>query len=91
MQLLDALACGARVPLILGARPRGVSDEDLASRHVRICLAGNQPYFDAVAATYRRLLMQRSGHEPGPIEPKALIGQLSHAERYAHWVKEFLN
>jgi carboxyvinyl-carboxyphosphonate phosphorylmutase len=90
LQVLDALAAGARVPLILGAAPQGVSSAELCERRVRICLAGHQAYFDGVAATYRRLLQQRTGAISNDVETKTLVEQLSRAERYERWAKQFL-
>jgi carboxyvinyl-carboxyphosphonate phosphorylmutase len=87
---LDALAGGARLPLILGAAPVSVSVAQLSERGVRLCLAGHQAYFDGVAATYRRLLQQRTGTTSRDVETKTVIEQLSRAERYAQWAEQFL-
>jgi oxaloacetate decarboxylase len=90
LQVLDALAGGARLPLILGAAPPGVSAAQLGERRVRLCLAGHQAYADGIAATYRRLLQQRTGTASNEVETKTLVDQLSRAERYARWAKQFL-
>jgi oxaloacetate decarboxylase len=90
LQTLDALATKARVPLILSAPMPGVTDAELSARKVRLSLIGHQAYFDAVAAAYRRLYLQRMGVAPGEADAKALVKQLSRAERYALWAKQFL-
>jgi oxaloacetate decarboxylase len=94
LQDLDALAAAATVPLILGAALPGVTGVQLSERKVRLCLAGHQAYFDAVAATYRRLHQQRTGATSitasTDVESKTLVKQLSRAERYARWAQQFL-
>jgi carboxyvinyl-carboxyphosphonate phosphorylmutase len=91
LEEVDALATGARVPLILGSLPAGATREQLAERGVRLCLAGHQAYFDGVAAVYRRMQQQRSITQPEAVDPKSLVKRLSLPERHAAWEKKFLN
>jgi oxaloacetate decarboxylase len=90
LQDLDALAGAARVPLLLGSAPADVTTTQLSERGVRLCLAGHLAYLEGIAATFRRLQQQRTGSDSGGIEPKSLVEQLSHTERYAQWAKQFL-
>lgn len=87
---LDALAHRARVPLILGAMPNGMSSQDLAARHVRLCLRGHQPNLQAVGELYRGLQTLRDGRDPPAIDTRALVRQLSRDGRYAQWMKRFM-
>lgn len=87
---LDVIAATARVPLMLGAVPSGVSAHELASRKVRLCLQGHSATAEAAAAIYRRLHLLRTGKEPAALEPQALLKRLSRSELYASWAREWL-
>jgi oxaloacetate decarboxylase len=91
LAVLDSLAAGATVPLVLGGQPAGVTVAEMAARGVRLCLAGHQAYFEGVSAVHAYLYQQRFGTAPPVLESKVLAEKLSHVELYAQWTKRFLN
>jgi len=91
---LDTVAGEIRLPMILGGAGAELMDLDyLASRGVRVCLQGHQPFAAATQAVYSTLKALREGTPPAKLEgvaPEALMKKLMRAEDYAAWSKEFL-
>ena len=90
----DAVAAEIRLPMILGGVGAELMDLDyLASRGVRVCLQGHQPFAAAVQAVYATLKALREGTSPSQLEgvaPEALMKQLMRTDDYAAWGKRFL-
>ncbi len=91
---LDALSAALERPLILGNVGAELADRDyLASRRVRICLTGHQPYMAGVQAAYATLKALREGTPPAKLTglPAAdLMKQLTRDADYARWTDEYL-
>lgn len=91
---LDKLSDAVRVPIILGGAGSDVIDLDyLASRGVRICLQGHQPFTAAVQAVHDTLKSLREGASPGDLVDKSssgLLQGLTRENEYRSWMKEFL-
>lgn len=91
---LDAVAAEISLPMILGGAGAELMDLDyLASRGVRVCLQGHQPFAAATQAVYNTLKALREGTPPAKLEgvaPEALMKKLMRADDYAAWGKEFL-
>ena len=91
---LDAVAAEARLPLILGGAGKAVMDRDyLASRGVRICLQGHQPFMAAVQALHDTLRALRDGTAPDQLAGVAspdLMRRVTREDEYSAWAREFL-
>jgi carboxyvinyl-carboxyphosphonate phosphorylmutase len=91
---LDALASEIKLPMILGGAGAELMDlEYLATRGVRVCLQGHQPFSAAVQAVYDTMRALRDGTPPARLEgvaPDAMMKKLMRAEDYASWGKELL-
>jgi carboxyvinyl-carboxyphosphonate phosphorylmutase len=91
---MDALSGAVGLPIILGGAGPDLMDLDyLASRGVRICLQGHQPFQAAVRAVYDTLKALRDGVSPKEIEntaPPELMKQVARDKDYSRWLSEFL-
>jgi len=92
---LDAIAAAhIGVPLMLGGVEPELSDRAyLASRGVRICLQGHQPFMAAVQAVYETLAALRGGTPPGELRgvaPGDLMRRVSRDADYKAWLQGFL-
>lgn len=91
---LEAVNKATRLPLILGGVPADMMDREyLASRRVRICLTGHQPFMAGVQAVYSTLKALRDGEDPAKlagVAPAALMKQLTRDADYAKWAGEYL-
>jgi carboxyvinyl-carboxyphosphonate phosphorylmutase len=91
---MDALSGAVGLPIILGGAGPDLMDLDyLASRGVRICLQGHQPFQAAVRAVYDTLKALRDGVSPKEIEntaPPELMKQVTRDKDYRRWLSEFL-
>lgn len=91
---LDAVAAEVKLPMILGGAGRELLDRDyLASRGVRICLQGHQPFMAAVQAVHATLKALRDGTAPEALQGvagDALMQQVMRAGDYAQRAKEWL-
>lgn len=91
---LDKLSDAVSVPIILGGAGSEVMDLDyLASRGVRICLQGHQPFTAAVQAVHDTLKSLREGASPGDLVDKSssgLLKRLTREKDYQSWMKDFL-
>jgi len=91
---LDAVAGEIELPMILGGAGAELMDlEYLATRGVRVCLQGHQPFAAAVQAVYNTMRALRDGTPPGRLEgvaPDALMKKLMRGDDYASWGKELL-
>jgi oxaloacetate decarboxylase len=91
---LDALAAEVRIPLIVGGLPAELMDRTgLASKGVRICLQGHQPFQAAVQAIHDTLKALRDGTAPKDLTGLAsaeLMERVTRGEDYARWTREFL-
>ncbi len=92
---LDAIAAAnIGKPLILGHTPEAIADKAyLASRGVRIALQGHQQFAAAVQGIYTTLKALRDGTKPSELKGIAsadLMKQLTRADDYDRWSKDFL-
>jgi carboxyvinyl-carboxyphosphonate phosphorylmutase len=91
---LDAVFEAGKLPLILGNVGGDLADREyLASRRVRICLTGHQPFMASVRAAYDTLKALREGTAPAKLTglPSAeLMSQLSRDADYERWSREYL-
>ena len=91
---LDAIAAECKLPIVLGGVGAEVAARDyLASRGVRVCLQGHQPFMAAVAAVRATMQALRAGNAPAElanIAPAQLMRELSRDADYARWSEEFL-
>ncbi|MDA9983456.1 isocitrate lyase/PEP mutase family protein, partial [Gammaproteobacteria bacterium] len=91
---MDALSGAVGLPIILGGAAPDLMDLDyLASRGVRICLQGHQPFQAAVRAVYDTLKALRDGVSPNKLEntaPPELMKQVTRDKDYRRWLREFL-
>ncbi len=92
---LDEIAAKVGKPLILGSvgSPDMMDRDVLASRGVRICLQGHQPFSAAVQAIYNTLKALRDGVSPTDIlgiAPATLMKQVTQTDRYEDMVADFL-
>ncbi len=91
---LDALAAEVRIPIIVGGLPVELMDRTgLASKGVRICLQGHQPFQAAVQAIHDTLKALRDGTAPKDLTGLAsaeLMERVTRGEDYARWTREFL-
>jgi carboxyvinyl-carboxyphosphonate phosphorylmutase len=91
---LDTLSGALRQPLILGNVGAELADREyLASRRVRICLTGHQPFMAGVRAAYETLKALREGTPPAKLAglpPAELMKQLTRDSDYERWTGEYL-
>jgi oxaloacetate decarboxylase len=91
---LEAVAAEINVPLILGGAPVSLMDRTyLASKGVRICLQGHQPFQAAVQAIHDTLKALRDGTAPKDLTGLAsaeMMERVTRGEDYARWTREFL-
>jgi carboxyvinyl-carboxyphosphonate phosphorylmutase len=91
---LDALADALRGPILLGGTTPAVMERDyLASRKVRICLQGHQPFMAAVQAVHDTLKALREGTKPADLKgvaSGALMKQVTREADFDRWTGEYL-
>jgi len=91
---LEAVCKATKLPLILGGVPADMMDKAyLASRRVRICLTGHQPFMAGVQAVYATLKALREGTPPAQLAglpPADLMRQLTREADYARQTSEYL-
>lgn len=91
---LEAVAAEIEIPLILGGVPAALMDRTyLASKGVRICLQGHQPFQAAVQAIHDTLKALRDGTAPKDLTGLAsaeMMERVTRGEDYARWTQEFL-
>ncbi len=91
---LDAIAPQVKLPLFLGNVGAELMDRAyLASRGVRVCLQGHQPFMAAVGAVHETLKALRDGTPPAQLAGVAsaeLMKRVTRDEDYRKWMKEFL-
>ena len=91
---LEAVAAEIRIPVILGGVPAALMDRGyLASKGVRICLQGHQPFQAAVKAIHDTLKALREGMAPKDLPGLAsseMMDRVTRAGDYARWTREFL-
>ncbi|MDH3669432.1 MAG: isocitrate lyase/phosphoenolpyruvate mutase family protein [Rhodospirillales bacterium] len=91
---LEAISAAVTLPLILGGAGPEVMDLDyLGGKGVRVCLQGHQPFMAAVRAVAETLKALRDGTPPAELEGLAsaeLMKQVTRAEDYRRWMKDFL-
>lgn len=91
---LDAIAAQVKPPLILGGAGKELRDLPyLASRGVRVCLQGHQPFAAAVRAVYDTLRALREGMPPEQLQGIAgddAMRRLMRSEDYARWSRDWL-
>jgi carboxyvinyl-carboxyphosphonate phosphorylmutase len=92
---LDAIAAEIKLPIFLGNVAAELMDRDyLASRGVRICLQGHQPFMAAVRAVHDTLRALRDGVPPAQLTPSLpsvdLMKRVTRDADYQRWTKDFL-
>ena len=91
---LDTIAAEVKLPLILGGVGKDLFDRDwLASRGVRICLQGHQPFAAAVRAVHDTLRALREGTSPDALEgiaDEATMRRVMRQDDYAQRMKDWL-
>jgi carboxyvinyl-carboxyphosphonate phosphorylmutase len=91
---LEALARTIKIPLILGGASADLMDRPfLASKGVRICLQGHQPWQAATRAVYDTLKALREGTRPKDLPNLAsaeLMDRVTRADDLTRWTREFL-
>jgi carboxyvinyl-carboxyphosphonate phosphorylmutase len=91
---LDAVAAATKAPLILGTAPASMLDKTyLASRRVRICLTGHQPFAASVQAIHDTLKALRDGTKPADLKGIAsadMMKRVTRAADYDAWTRDFL-
>lgn len=91
---LEAVAAEIEIPLILGGVPAALMDRAyLASKGVRICLQGHQPFQAAVQAIHDTLKALRDGTAPKDLTGLAsaeMMERVTRGDDYARWTREFL-
>lgn len=91
---LEAVAAEIRIPIILGGAPAALMDRTyLASKGVRICLQGHQPFQAAVRAVHETLKALREGTAPKDLTGLAsaeLMDRVTRAGDYQPRTRGFL-
>jgi len=91
---LDKIADAVHAPLILGGAGKELFDRTwLASKGVRICLQGHQPFMAAVQAVFDTLSALRDGEFPdklGAVAPPELMKKVMRNADYQRWMKDWL-
>ncbi len=91
---LDAIAAVATVPLMLGGAGAEVKQaEYLASRGVRVCLTGHQPFMAAIRAVHDTLKALREGVAPSDLAglPDAeLVKSVTRDDDYRERIRRYL-
>ena len=91
---LDRIAGAVQLPLILGGSDEKLGDpEYMASRGVRIAMAGHQPFAAAVQAMYDTLKAIRDGTPPSQLKNIAsneLMARLTGTADYEKFTQAFL-
>ena len=92
---LDRIADALHLPLILGSAGKDLMDRGyLASRGVRVCLQGHQPFAAATRALYVTLKHLRDGGDPAALADLAgpdLTRAVSRADDYDDWLARFMS
>jgi oxaloacetate decarboxylase len=91
---LEAIAAAIKIPIILGGIPAALMDRTyLASKGVRICLQGHQPFQAAVRAIHDTLKALREGTAPKDLTGLAsaeMMQRVTRGDDYGGWTREFL-
>jgi carboxyvinyl-carboxyphosphonate phosphorylmutase len=91
---LERIADAVRAPLILGGAGKDLFDKAwLASKGVRICLQGHQPFMAAVKAVFDTLSRLRDGQSPDALDgvaPPELMQRVTRSGNYQQWMKDWL-
>jgi carboxyvinyl-carboxyphosphonate phosphorylmutase len=91
---LDQIADAVAAPLILGGAGKDLFDRPwLASKGVRICLQGHQPFMAAVKAVFDTLSSLRNGQNPEALDGIAapeLMQRVMRDRQYQQWMKDWL-
>jgi carboxyvinyl-carboxyphosphonate phosphorylmutase len=93
-EAVEAVSAAIRLPLILGGAGGALGDRDwLAAHNVRIALQTHAPFSAAVQAVYDTLKALRDGVAPRELKNIAspeLLRQVTRADDYQRWTREFL-
>jgi len=91
---LEAIAAEIKIPIILGGAPAALMDRTfLASKGVRICLQGHQPFQAAVKAIHDTLKALREGtaaKDLGGLASAELMDRMTRAGDYDRWTRGFM-
>ena len=91
---VEAVSSAIRIPLFLGGTTGELADLDFLSAHnVKVCLQGHAPFSAAVYAVYETLKALRNGVPPSELKniaPSELMRQVTRADNYQRWTKDYL-
>jgi carboxyvinyl-carboxyphosphonate phosphorylmutase len=89
---IQACAKACRLPLLLGAIPKGLLDPtELAKLGVRAVITGHRPHSAGVHATYETLRDTRAGTlGKQPDDEAPMMERLTRKQDYARWKQDFL-
>lgn len=91
---LDAVSEATHLPLVLGAVPEELQDNDyLAARRVRLYSLGHQPLRAGIQAVHDAMTMLRRGASadaPVRLASQETMDRLSRAADYRAWTKSYL-
>jgi carboxyvinyl-carboxyphosphonate phosphorylmutase len=94
VEAVEVVSSAIRIPLILGGGSGQLGDLDwLAAHRVRVALQTHAPFSAAVQAVYDTLKALRDGVAPRDLKNIAspeLMRQVTRAEDYQQWTKDFL-
>lgn len=91
---LEAVSRAVSIPIVMGSTSPGLGARAyLASRRVRLCLLGHQPFLASIRAVHDALKALRDGvppaDVPGVASPK-LVKDATRESDYDRWTKTFL-
>ena len=91
---LETLSHAVKLPIIIGGAGADLQDKEyLASKGVRICLQGHQPFKAAIRATLETLKALRDGVPPAEINnvvSNDAMLKVTREQDYRRWIEEFL-
>lgn len=91
---IEALSSAIRIPIILGGAPTTLIDLDyFATKRIRVCLQGHQPFSAAIQAVHDTMKALRGGTQADKlpnIAPTATVKRVTKEADYANWTKDFL-
>jgi oxaloacetate decarboxylase len=94
IEAVEVVSSALRIPLILGGGSGQLGDLNwLAARRVRIALQTHAPFSAAVQAVYDTLKALRDGVAPRELKniaPPELMRQVTRADNYQQWTRDFL-
>ena len=88
---IEAICGHAKIPVMLGGMPAGVATPDQLSKiGVRFNIAGHQPYFAALQATYETMQAVKEGTKPERLLNEQGRALVERRTEYDEFIKKFL-